>query len=811
MQSFHMSFVATTDTLSSSQFIKDSESLISPENIFKLGFFSPENSTNRYLGIWYNQISVMTPIWIANRNKPLIDSSGILKVSEDGNLVVLNGQNQILWSSDVSVGLAGNSTAELNDDGNLVLRDSIRGNTIWESFQQPSNVLVKDMRLTADEETGKKTVLTSWKSPSDPSIGSFSAGIDPIGIPQFFVWNGSSPYLRSGPWNGRLFIGVPDMKSVYLSGFILAPDANGVLSLSFSYEDTIIHYVLSYDGELREFVNGTNSIERDWKFPATECDVYGLCGVFGVCNAQNSPICTCLKGFEPRNADQWATGNWTAGCVRTTPLLCDRIRNNSEVGKEDRFLRLETMKVPDFAQWSNSDEQECRESCLNNCSCIAYSYYLDFGCMSWTVNLMDLQKFPDEGADLFIRLAYTELIESKRKIKIIIGVTVSAGIICIFIIAYLTWRWLAMPRGSVKKSKDMLLSERNHRTFSDADNINKVKLQELPIFTLQKLATATDNFDTKNKLGEGGFGPVYKGILQDGEEIAVKRLSRVSGQGFEEFMNEVVLISKLQHRNLVRIFGCCVEGDKKMLVYEYMSNKSLDSFIFDPQRKQLLDWRKRFCIAQGICRGLLYLHRDSRLRIIHRDLKASNILLDKELSPRISDFGMARIFGGNEDQANTKRVVGTYGYMSPEYAIEGRFSEKSDVFSLGVLLLEIVSGRRNTSFYESKEASSLLGFAWKLWIEGNPTALKDQILSDPSCEAEILRCINVGLLCVQELAKDRPNMSTVMSMLNSEIVDLPFPKQPAFAERQVELQTDSSESQKKCSANMITITGVYGR
>ncbi|WCJ42975.1 G-type lectin S-receptor-like serine/threonine-protein kinase At1g11330 [Euphorbia peplus] len=787
---------AAINTITSSEFIKDSESLTSRGGIFKLGFFSPVNSTNRYVGIWYTQGSVLTPIWVANRNNPLTDSSGTLKVSQDGNLVVLNGQDRILWSSNVSTPRAVlKLTAVLNDDGNLILLDSINRNSLWESFQQPCNVLVKYMRLIVDEKPGKKMVLTSWKSPSDPSIGSFSVGINPVGIPQMFFWNETRPYWRSGPWNGQKFIGIPSMKSGYNYGFNLAPDANGVSTFSFTYtyEPVLIHFALTYEGELKMniLVNGSNSWELVWKTPETECDVYGKCGVFGVCNAQNSPICSCLKGFEPRNAREWATGNWTSGCVRTTPLQCGRIQNSSEVRKEDRFLRLETMKVPDFAEWSIFHEQQCKETCLSNCSCVAYSYYPDFGCMSWTTNLVDLQAFSYGGAYLFIRHSYAELIEKKRNTKTIVELTASAGIICVLIVAYLLGRSLAKHRESMKKNKD---------------TINRVKHQELALFTLQKLIIATDNFHTKNQLGEGGFGPVYKGEFPDGQEIAVKRLSRASGQGFEEFTNEVVVISKLQHRNLVRLLGCCVEGEEKMLVYEYMPNKSLDAFLFDPRRKQLLDWRKRFCIAQGICRGLLYLHRDSRLRIIHRDLKASNILLDQELNPKISDFGLARIFGGNEDQAKTRRVVGTYGYMSPEYAMKGRFSEKSDVFSLGVLLLEIVSGRKNTSFHDNDEASSLLGFAWKLWTESNAVDLKDEILSDPSDEAEIIRCINVGLLCVQDFADDRPNVSTVISMLNSEIVDLPSPNQPAFSERQ-----SDSRSPKKCSANLMTITLDGGR
>ncbi|XP_059436917.1 G-type lectin S-receptor-like serine/threonine-protein kinase At1g11330 [Corylus avellana] len=338
----------------------------------------------------------------------------------------------------------------------------------------------------------------------------------------------------------------------------------------------------------------------------------------------------------------------------------------------------------------------------------------------------------------------------------------------------------------------------------------QVKLQELPLFNLHELASAAKNFHQSNNLGQGGFGPVHKGKLTNGQEIAVKRLSRTSGQGIEEFMNEVVVISKLQHRNLVRLLGCCVEGEEKILVYEYMSNKSLDAFLF--VKPKLLDWRRCFNIMVGIGRGLLYLHRDSRLIIIHRDLKASNILLDEELNSKISDFGMARIFGGNKDQANTTRVVGTYGYMSPEYAMEGRFSEKSDVFSFGVLLLEMVSGRRNSSFYDDEQDMSLLGFAWKMWNANNIVALKDPMIREPCFEMEILRCIHVGLLCVQEFAEDRSSVSIVIFMLKSETLDLPQPKQPAFIERRIALDAGSSQhSLSKCSVNNVIVTMVQGR
>ncbi|KAF8411270.1 hypothetical protein HHK36_003817 [Tetracentron sinense] len=330
--------------------------------------------------------------------------------------------------------------------------------------------------------------------------------------------------------------------------------------------------------------------------------------------------------------------------------------------------------------------------------------------------------------------------------------------------------------------------------------------RQLKFFDLSTVVAATDNFSSANKLGQGGFGPVYKGQLFDGQEIAVKRLSKTSGQGIEEFKNEVMLIAQLQHRNLVRLLGCCIQEEEKMLIYEYMPNKSLDSFIFDQTRKALLDWRKRFEIIIGIARGVLYLHQDSRLRIIHRDLKASNVLLDAEMNPKISDFGMARIFGGNQMQANTNRVVGTYGYMSPEYAMNGVFSIKSDVFSFGVLLLEVISCKRNNGCYEKDQFLNLIGHAWGLWSVDKALDIVDSSMAGSYPAHEVLRCIHVGLLCVQESAADRPPMSTVVFMLGNETT-LPPPKQPAFLIGGMgNGPHSSSNGAGQCSLNEATIT-----
>ncbi|KAI6705966.1 hypothetical protein NL676_008928 [Syzygium grande] len=339
-----------------------------------------------------------------------------------------------------------------------------------------------------------------------------------------------------------------------------------------------------------------------------------------------------------------------------------------------------------------------------------------------------------------------------------------------------------------------------------------VASQELSLIRLDIVRAATRNFSNECKLGEGGFGPVYKGTMADGKEIAVKRLSRTSGQGLIELKNEVILIARLQHRNLVRLLGCCLEEHEKLLIYEYMPNKSLDVFLFDSNMGQSLDWEMRMNITCGIARGLVYLHEDSRLRIIHRDMKASNILLDGKMNPKISDFGMARIFGVNQDEANTNRVVGTYGYMAPEYAMEGVFSVKSDVFSFGVLLLEIISGRKNNGFHLREHGESLLTFAWKLWSEGRGLELTDPSIKESCDGVQALKCIHIGLLCVQEDPADRPTMSLVVHMLGGDTIPLAQPSQPAFSVgRYVNTLDPIGPIHKASTVNEVTLSEVLPR
>ncbi|PPD81871.1 hypothetical protein GOBAR_DD21199 [Gossypium barbadense] len=636
---FYLLFATALDTITPSKSIKDPEFIISQNGIFRLGFFSLANSSNRYVGILYHQIPVQTVVWVANRNRPLKDSSGILNISDDGNLIVLNGKTEILWSSNVTNTAPNATTAQLSNLGNLVLSNGDdAGSSLWESFQHPCNVFLQTMKIGVDIKTGRKVELKSWKSMDDPSDGNFSLGFEPFNIPELVIRKYNQLYFRTDN-----------------------PQQPYYITYEYSNDFRLLYYELDTQGKF---------IERRWdaekgnwinRYPSheTDCDVYGICGAFGICDSSKRPICSCLKGFKPRNAEEWSRGNWSNGCFRNTPLQCQRdINNGSGAGQgDDEFLEMQMMKVPTFPYRSSIVNGDCKNECMKNCSCVAYAYDDGIGCMLWSGDLIDVKKLSSLGVDLYIRLSSSELDKGKSR-KVIVITTVIAGIIVITISAVLfLWCRMAKHKGRNKKQKQV-----KHQICREniGENSIGVKLQQLPIFNFEELATATNNFNHAEKLGQGGFGQVYRGILDGGKEIAVKRLSKSSVQGLEEFMNEMVVISKLQHRNLVRLLGCCVEGEEKMIAYEYMPNKSLDAFLFDPAKQDVLDWRKRFNIIEGISRGLLYLHRDSRLKIIHRDLKASNILLDEELNPKISDFGMARIFGGNQNQAKTKRVVGTY-------------------------------------------------------------------------------------------------------------------------------------------------------
>ncbi|CAN1165930.1 G-type lectin S-receptor-like serine/threonine-protein kinase RKS1 [Linum perenne] len=776
-----------SDTLTPHKPLLDGDVLLSSAQTFALGFFSrPQNSLPRYLGIWYHTVSEQTVVWVANRESPLNDTSGRLALDSNGylNLHAANNTSPI-WSAKFPN--LNNSVAQILDSGNLVVVQDRTGTVLWQSFDYPTDTLLPYMKLGFDRRTGLNRSVTSWKSETDPGIGSVNYRIDPTGYPQLFLYkNHSVPTWRGGPWTGLRWSGVLEMSKNYIFNVSYVNDKNEVSILYGITNASILSrmYVEESGVVKRATWNGHGWIEF-WSAPKEQCDNYGTCGPNSNCDPSKPDTfyCKCQPGFEPKSGRDWYLRDGSGGCVR-------KAGGKSTCRSGEGFVKVARVKVPDTSVARvemGMGLKECEEECLKNCTCEAYTSADErgIGCLRWYGELVDTRSYSGGGQDIYVRVD-ADVLATYNKPK---GLLHNAGIQALLIISVAVTLFLVIFLAFClirrnKKARDRVdkLSfyfETTNPDNSVSQNNSRHGNADLPFFHLSEIAAATNNFSDDNKLGEGGFGSVYKGAYK-GNEIAVKRLSKHSGQGGEEFKNEVELIAKLQHRNLVRILGCCVEGHEKMLVYEYLPNKSLDYFIFAEDKKALLDWPTRYNIICGIARGILYLHEDSRLRIIHRDLKASNVLLDASMNPKISDFGMARIFGTGQIEANTNRVVGTYGYMSPEYAMQGMFSVKSDVYSFGVLLLETVAGRKNSSYYEEATSSSLVGYTWELWKEDKALEIVDLSLGDSYPKEDVLRCIQIGLLCVQELSTDRPNMFDVVFMLCNIETTPPTPKKPAF-------------------------------
>ncbi|XP_075672330.1 G-type lectin S-receptor-like serine/threonine-protein kinase At4g27290 isoform X3 [Castanea sativa] len=681
------SFVSsdTADIITQSQSLSDSKgtTLVSKDGGFVLGFFSPGNPNNRYLGIWYNNIPIRTVVWVANRRNPINGSSGVLMVNNYGELVLLNQNSTVAWSANLTKE-ARNPIVQLLDSGNLVLREENEENPenyLWQSFDYPSDTWLPGMKLGWDLRTGLERRLTAWKSPDDPSPGELSWGIELHDYPEIVMKKGSDKFFRTGPWNGRVFSGVPELRATPVYDFSFVYNNDEVYFMFHMIKTSLITRAVMNQTQYERYIWVDGKWKRYLYLPRDNCDAYNLCGVYGNCIIGESPACQCVQGFKPKSPDTWNPDEWSKGCVRSTQLSC---QDKDKIGF-DKFFGY---KLPDTTySWVNlsMNLEECRVKCLNNCTCMAYSN-VDIrdggsGCAMWFGDLIDIRQIAltgqdakSLGQDIYIRMPASEKeVKDKQKMKVIIVVVAAIAVVL---------GVLSIPYCICKRTN-----------------------------------------------------------------------------------------------------------------------------LRDQTRAKVLGWSLRFNIICGIARGLLYLHEDSRLRIVHRDLKAGNVLLDSKMNPKISDFGMARIFGGDQTEGNTNRVVGTYGYMAPEYAIDGLFSVKSDVFSFGILLLEILSAKKNRGFFHPSHGLNLVGHAWKLWKEGKPLELIDTCLKDSCILLEIVRCLRISFLCLQQRPEDRPNMSSVVMMLHSES-SLPEPEEPASF---VGKRSPSSSKNQSSSTNEITVTMIEGR
>nr|GMC47520.1 G-type lectin S-receptor-like serine/threonine-protein kinase At4g27290 [Ipomoea batatas] len=553
------------DTITPEHPIRDgNNSIVSAGGNFELGFFSPGKSKNRYVGIWYRKISTRDVVWVANREAPLHNTSGALIIKHNGNLQILDGTNTEIWSSNSSASLK-HPVAWLSDSGNLVIserNDFTEKNSAWQSFDYPGNTFLPGMKVGWNLAANRVMSMSSWKSNDDPAMGDYISKMDINGFPEFLVFREATITFNIGPWNGQTFAGVPGLQinPYYTFEFIMD---HREIYYKYELTDSSVpsRIVLTAAGVLERltWIEHKKSWFLYYSIQTDNCDRYAMCGAFGKCSINSSPPCDCLKGFIPKYPQDWNATDWSNGCTRRTPLEC---------GGGDRFLKYTGIKLPDtHHSWfdRNISLEECKRLCLKSCNCSAYSN-LDVrdggsGCLIWFGDLTDIREFNEElGQDLYVRIAASDfdLYQNGQKKREVMIMTISmvSGILTLsFLVQFALQR---RKRGSEVEKDDI----------------------DLPLLTLETIVSATNNFSSANLIGEGGFGPIYKGKLLSGTEIAVKKLSENSSQGAQEWRNEVVIIAKLQHKNLVRLLGCCSEDGQRMLIYEYMPNNSLDYFIF---------------------------------------------------------------------------------------------------------------------------------------------------------------------------------------------------------------------------------------
>ncbi|GMN20753.1 hypothetical protein TIFTF001_045377 [Ficus carica] len=749
----HLSIGA--DTISVNQSLSGDQTIVSAgREKFVLGFFTPANSSNYYLGMWYKEAK-HTIVWVANREKPVTDRfSSELRISH-GNLVLFNESKFPIWSTNVNSSTSSPSMvkAVLLDNGNLVLKDgsNLSKPSLWESFDHLTDTWLPGSKLGYNKKTKHKLIITSWKNSKDPSPGVFSLEPVPSDNSVVILWNKSSIRWSSGAWDESLgyFSLIPEMgrstylnftfvsndNEMYLTYFIIPVNQKNIYSLN-DTANLLARFVMDISGQFKVLVlNPSTEWDTFWSQPREQCDVYAFCGAYGSCNEKSLPFCNCIRGFEPKSWRDWDLKDYSGGCIRKTKLQCGNI--DRAHGERDKFVEIASMLLSD----NNRSEQvaniaACESICYNNCSCYGYAFD-NTRCSIWNEDLSDLQQLgasDERGRSLYIRLAASEVQSTKNRKGLTIGVGVGSAVGSIFLLVLILFL--------------VLLRKRTVYTGKGLEG-------SLMAFGYVDLQNATKNFS--EKLGGGGFGSVFKGMLSDSTMVAVKKLERV-GQGEKQFRAEVSTIGTIQHVNLVQLRGFCSQGTQKLLVYDYMSNGSLASDLFDIGISNVLDWTTRYQIAIGTARGLVYLHMKCRDCIIHCDIKPENVLLDAKFCPKVADFGLAKLVGREYSRVLTT-MRGTRGYLAPEWITGVAITSKADVYSYGMTLFELLSGRRNSEQTESNgKLKYFPSMTTSTVIEGgNLLSLLDDRLEGDEAH--------------------RPSMSEVVQMLEG-ITDVSLPPIP---------------------------------
>ncbi|KAM3197621.1 hypothetical protein ACQJBY_072972 [Aegilops geniculata] len=657
------------------------------------------------------------------------------------------------------------------DSANLVLTSSF-GQVLWESFDYPTDVVLPGAKFGWNKVTRINRRVISKKSTFDPGLGSYSIELET---------NGNGIVLKRRKPTVAYRVYVPETSTILK----LLPRIQKMLQLDPRTKGSIVpsyvntreeeyymytspdesYLFLSLDISSQIKLNIWSQAEQSWQTifadPLDSCASPITCGPFTVCDGRAQPPCDCMESFSKKSPWHSEFGDQTQGCIRNTPLNCSSGENKTS--STDMFHPIAQVTLPYNSQSVNlaTTHTKCEEACLSSCSCTAYSYGNN-NCSVWHgkllgVNLNDGIEIYSEDI-LYLRLAAEDMPRDKRKPNV--KVVTAASISCFGLLMLMTL--LVICRKKLRWSSSPLYG--NHGPSG------------IIVFTYTDLTRATKKFS--EKIGTGGFGSVYKGMLSDSTTIAVKRLDGTR-QGEKQFRAEVSSIGLIQHVNLVKLIGFCCQGDNRLLVYEHMSNGSLDRHLFQSDAV-VLNWETRYQIVLGVARGLFYLHQSCRKCIIHCDIKSENILLDASFSPKVADFGMAAFVGRNFSRVLTT-FRGTIGYVAPEWLSGVAITQKVDVYSFGMLLFEIISGRRN-SLEENSGSCDLVEY-FPIQVMSKLHGDDMQSLVDPRLQdifdlEQAERVCKVALWCIQDNESQRPTMGEVVQVLEglTEIDLLPMPR-----------------------------------
>ncbi|XP_021748135.1 G-type lectin S-receptor-like serine/threonine-protein kinase SD2-2 [Chenopodium quinoa] len=793
--------------------LRPNSTIFSPNRTFELGFFTPNPELgNLYLGIWYSSLPTRTYVWVANRHTPLKDNtSASLSLSFD-QLTLFDSVNFVVWRSDNP--LPG-SHLRLLDSGNLVLLSN-SNDVVWQSFDHPSDTWLPGMNLTV---TGS---IVAWKSEWDPSPGRYSLRFRPPLYGEIeLVYNDTVSYWSTGRWTGSSFANVPEMTVTYIYRFYFKNEFTKTASFGFSEVPAgsesgpppLTRFQVSHTGDLQQYTWSpqTEYWNSFWARPESRCRVCGLCGPNGVCYGENLRTCECPNGFGPKDGLGWAREDYSGGCVR--------LDGGGEVGvcgMDDGFVEMGSMSFDEAKTVSFrgvESKGECEKSCLGNCSCIGINYNVKiklcknlFGVL---VNLRNWTADSTMGGDddvLYLRVGKNGLKNKGLSHRMIILISVISGLVAISVIMCLV---LWVIRREVRRRRN-------------EEEEAALAATHLRVFSYKELHGATRGFS--EKLGHGGFGTVFRGTLSDSSHVAVKCLERPGSGGEKEFRAEVCTIGNVQHVNLVRLRGFCSENSHRLLVYEYMHNGPLSSYL--KKDGQNMSWDVRFRVAIGTAKALAYLHEECRQCIIHCDIKPENILLDSDYTAKVSDFGLAKLIGRDFSRV-LATMRGTWGYVAPEWISGVAITNKADVYSYGMTMLELIGGRRNVEApppsppntygcdgNQGTHGSGDTGngdkwffppWAARKIIEGNMEEVVDSRLGVAYDRLEAERLGMVAVWCIQDEEGARPSMGLVVKMLEG-VVEVGVPPPPKLLQALVAGESSVGIT----SGNVVSNTGGFG-